>query len=180
MFEGAGRFTEYAGGYQDWERYQRPVAAAPPVTKAPTRAPGREARRTGEEHGGSSTAGPKLSYREQRELEQLPPRIEQLESEQADLHARMGQGDFYRQPSETITAAMERLEAIRVEETESKGPAIVQELLFKAARARIGIAEVPIEFRNRAAGQSTLTLRTLLQGYTTVLKLRWKAMAGKL
>jgi dolichol-phosphate mannosyltransferase len=74
----------------------------------------------------------------------------------------------------------EALEAIRIEQTESRGPAIVQELLFKAARARVGIAEVPIEFRNRAAGQSTLTFRKLLQGYMTVLKLRWLAMSGKL
>ena len=74
----------------------------------------------------------------------------------------------------------ETLEAIEVERAFSGGPAIVQELLFKTARARIGIAEVPIEFANRAAGNSTLTLRILLQGYTAVLKLRWMAMTGRL
>jgi dolichol-phosphate mannosyltransferase len=72
----------------------------------------------------------------------------------------------------------ETLRAIRVESTFSQGPAIVQELLFKTARARIGIAEVPIEFQNRLHGQSTLTLRVLLQGYTAVLKLRWLAFTG--
>jgi dolichol-phosphate mannosyltransferase len=74
----------------------------------------------------------------------------------------------------------ETLEAIEVERAFSGGPAIVQELLFKTARARIGIAEVPIEFANRATGHSTLTLRILLQGYTAVLKLRWMAMTGRL
>jgi dolichol-phosphate mannosyltransferase len=74
----------------------------------------------------------------------------------------------------------ETLETIRVGEAFSPGPAIVQELLFKTARARIGIAEVPIEFANRLHGQSTLTVRTLLSGYTAVLKLRWMSMCGRL
>jgi dolichol-phosphate mannosyltransferase len=72
------------------------------------------------------------------------------------------------------------LRAIQVERTFSPGPAIVQELLFKTARAKIPIAEVPIEFVDRVRGQSTLTLRILMQGYTTVLKLRWWALLGRL
>lgn len=74
----------------------------------------------------------------------------------------------------------EALERIRVEETFSSGPGIVQELLFKTARAGIGIAEMPIEFVNRAHGTSTLTFGKLITGYTTVLKLRWMAIRGKL
>lgn len=72
------------------------------------------------------------------------------------------------------------LERIRVQETFSKGPAIVQELLFKTARAGIGIAEEGIEFIERQRGESTLTFRILIKGYTTVLKLRWMAILGKL
>ncbi len=74
----------------------------------------------------------------------------------------------------------ETLEAIRVAETFSPGPAIVQELLFKTARAGIGVAEVPIEFQNRLHGESTLTFRLLLQGYFTVLKLRWMSWTGRI
>lgn len=72
------------------------------------------------------------------------------------------------------------LRAIDVGSTFSAGPAIVQELLFKTARAGIGIGEVPIAFVNRFEGESTLTLRILLTGYATVLKLRWMAITGKL
>jgi dolichol-phosphate mannosyltransferase len=72
------------------------------------------------------------------------------------------------------------LEAIDVARTFSKGPAIVQELLFKTARAKIAIAEVPIEFVERRRGESTLTLGILIKGYTTVLHLRWLALRGKL
>ena len=72
------------------------------------------------------------------------------------------------------------LRAIRVQDTFSPGPAIVQELLFKTARARIPMAEVPIEFVDRVRGESTLTLRILMQGYVAVLRLRWMALRGKL
>ncbi len=74
----------------------------------------------------------------------------------------------------------EALERIRVEETFSAGPAIVQELLFKAARAGVGIAEVPIDFANRRHGTSTLTFGKLLTGYTTVLQLRWLSLTGRI
>jgi dolichol-phosphate mannosyltransferase len=72
------------------------------------------------------------------------------------------------------------LESIVVADTFSSGPAIVQELLFKTARAGIGIAEVPIEFQNRRHGESTLTFGKLLTGYVTVLKLRYLSVVGRL
>ncbi len=72
------------------------------------------------------------------------------------------------------------LERIDVANTQSPGPAIVQELLYKTARAKIGIAEVPIVFENRRHGESTLTFRLLLQGYTRVLELRWLSLIGRI
>jgi dolichol-phosphate mannosyltransferase len=72
------------------------------------------------------------------------------------------------------------LRTVRVEETVSRGPAIVQELLFKARRAGLAICEIPIEFVERARGESSLTMRKLVQGYVMVLRLRWWAMTGKL
>jgi ATP-binding cassette subfamily F protein uup len=42
----------------------------------------------------------------------LPARIEALEAEQIELHAKMADGDFYRQSSEQIAAAVERLDAL--------------------------------------------------------------------
>ena len=41
-------------------------------------------------------------------------------------------------------------------------------------------AALPIEFVNRAHGESTLTFGKLITGYTTVLKLRWLAIRGQL
>lgn len=72
------------------------------------------------------------------------------------------------------------LRAAGIEGVFSTGPAIVQELLFKAARARVPMGEIGIEFVDRERGQSTLNMRILLRGYTTVLKLRWMAITGRL
>ena len=110
VFEGDGNFREYAGGYDDWERYQRQIPEAPatPVKRAvPASQTAPDARREDRPR--------KLSYKEQRELETLPAKIEALEAEQTDLHARMAEGDFYRQPGEAISATIERLESIKSE-----------------------------------------------------------------
>ena len=111
VYEGDGKFNEYAGGYEDWESYQRQIPDAPvvetkrgPIT-AQTAVP--EIRRSDKPR--------KLTYKEQRELEGLPAKIEALESEQADLHTKMGEAEFYRQGSDRITAVMERIEAIKLE-----------------------------------------------------------------
>jgi ATP-binding cassette subfamily F protein uup len=110
VFEGDGKFSEYAGGYDDWERYQRRIPEAPgqPQKRAivqSTLAAAAEAKRDNKPR--------KLTYKEQRELEALPGKIEGLEQEQAELHTRMGNSDIYRQAGGKIPAMMERLETIK-------------------------------------------------------------------
>ncbi|MBM2806510.1 MAG: transporter [Deltaproteobacteria bacterium] len=111
VFEGDGTFNEYAGGYEDWERYQRQIPDAITETNKYVTAPSVttpvEAKRSDKPR--------KLSYKEQRELLALPGKIAALETEQAELHGRMGDADFYRQPSDKITATMERIAAVKIE-----------------------------------------------------------------
>ena len=111
VFEGDGRFSEYAGGYDDWDRYQRQIAESPAQPRS--RSSGRSMPAAAAVKGDGQPR--KLAYKEQRELEALPGRIEALETEQAALHGLMGNGDFYRQGSDKVAAMMERLEAIRHE-----------------------------------------------------------------
>ena len=115
VFEGDGKFNEYAGGYDDWERYQRriPEAIAPPKGRDNRAGEAETGRR--EKPSVANGEPRKLSFKEQREIEALPSRIETLENEQAALHARMGDASFYRQPGEHIMAALERLESIQRE-----------------------------------------------------------------
>jgi ATP-binding cassette subfamily F protein uup len=111
VFEGKGKFGEYAGGYEDWVRYQQLNAASRIEPKLPS--PASEVVSRAQEKRGNRTR--KLSYKEERELEALPEKIETLESEQSELHIRMGEADFYRQSPDKITTALERLEAVKIE-----------------------------------------------------------------
>ena len=100
VMEGDGRVGEYVGGYSDWVRQGGPRPATPtpraaekpaPATPSPAPAPAGVARR-------------KLSYKESRELEQLPARIEALEARLSELAARSGEPSFYQRDAAEITA----------------------------------------------------------------------------
>ena len=91
--EGNGKWQEYVGGYSDWLAQRRPVAAAPAKQKAESR--NDNARRA---------APTKMSYKETRELAQLPGEIEALEQQQHALTAKMSSGDYHKQGSEQMKA----------------------------------------------------------------------------
>ncbi len=100
--EGGGRWKEYVGGYSDWlAQRPQPVAAVPAKADAAEK-PSRAVK----------PAGSRLSYKEQRELAQLPDELEALEREQSDLTARMAGADYHRQGAAQIKADRERLEYI--------------------------------------------------------------------
>ena len=64
------------------------------------------------------------------------------------------------------------LESINLEKLESKGPAIVQEILFKTHLKGFKIKEIPITFTDRIKGESKLGIPKLIAGYFMVLKLK--------
>ena len=72
------------------------------------------------------------------------------------------------------------LEKINLKTLESKGPAIIQEVLFKSHLKGFKIKEIPISFVNRTKGNSKLGLKQLLAGYFMILKLKFLHMSGKL
>lgn len=72
------------------------------------------------------------------------------------------------------------LESINVNKLESKGPDIVQEVLYKASLRGFKICEVPIVFEERSVGSSKLGMKHLYKGYTAVLKLKWQHLTGKI
>jgi len=63
----------------------------------------------------ASSGRRKLTYKEQRELEALPARIESLESEQTTLSARIGGPDFYKESADAIRAALGRADDLERE-----------------------------------------------------------------
>jgi ATP-binding cassette subfamily F protein uup len=106
-FEGNGRLAEYAGGYDDWVRHRpSPVvaeSAKPAKPKEDTRAPRTRPAKTG------------LPFKEQKELEALPGRIEALEREQSELTALLGDGDLYRTDPERMQMSQARFATVERE-----------------------------------------------------------------
>lgn len=74
----------------------------------------------------------------------------------------------------------EVLEKINLQKLESKGPAIVQEVLFKAHLKGFRIKEIPITFVDRTKGKSKLGLPQLAQGYFMVLRLKILSMLDRI
>ncbi|TDG09185.1 ATP-binding cassette domain-containing protein [Paraburkholderia guartelaensis] len=126
--EGEGRWREYVGGFTDWQTQstraqeiaeaRAPKEAAVAVAAPKDSAAGRNAQRS-----------VKLSFKEQRELEELPKRIEALETEQKTIGAKIEDGSIFAKDAAEGTRLTERYAAIdeellvaleRWEELESK------------------------------------------------------------
>jgi dolichol-phosphate mannosyltransferase len=74
----------------------------------------------------------------------------------------------------------EVLEAVDLDTFLSKGPSIVQELLFKAYLRGFSICEIPIVFTEREAGESKLNVKRLSQGFLMILRLKALHLLGRL
>ncbi|MGX5730911.1 ATP-binding cassette domain-containing protein [Pseudoxanthomonas beigongshangi] len=111
VLEGDGRLGDYVGGYSDWLR-QRPSTA----TVAASR-PAPPASSTAAEAGppAAAPARRKLSYKDARELEQLPARIEALEADIAGRTEAMNEPAYYQQDPASLQRANEQLAALQQE-----------------------------------------------------------------
>jgi ATP-binding cassette subfamily F protein uup len=90
--EGQGVWRDYVGGYSDWERVRSEAPAAAPASKAsPAKSP-----EPAPEAQAAAGKKVKLSYKEQRELEELPKLIASLEDEQSAITAQLNGPDFYK------------------------------------------------------------------------------------
>jgi ABC transport system ATP-binding/permease protein len=104
VFEGGGRVQEYVGGYSDWYRLRQASTAAKQL-------PRKEARPA----AAAKPRPAKLSYKDERELEQLPERIESLEAEQAELSRRVSDPAFYKTDPAEQSRVLARLAALAPE-----------------------------------------------------------------
>ena len=114
FFEEQGRIGIYAGGYTDALQQQQ---QAKPVSTQVTSSKSNESAKSDINKTNSSNQTPeqaakkkvKLSYNEQRELAQLPNKIEELETAIADLQAQIGHSDFFNQPHEVTSPILQSL-----------------------------------------------------------------------
>ena len=89
-FEGDGKLMEYVGGYEDWVRVKKFEASqllsqreAPAKQPPPAAVP-------------KAKSASKLSFKETRELEEIPHRIAVLEREQEEISVALSSANLYR------------------------------------------------------------------------------------
>jgi ATP-binding cassette subfamily F protein uup len=109
--EGGGHWREYEGGYEDWQRQRARSAAAAPVAK-PAPKPVAAAAAVAPAAGRPAA---KLGFKEQRELDALPARIDALEAEQRALTARLASAELYTREPQTVAALQARYAQIEAE-----------------------------------------------------------------
>ena len=101
VFEADGVIRQYAGGYSDWQRVHRQaLAIGEALPEAPQKAADKRQKKT---------VSRKLSYKDQRELDGLPEKIEQLEAAVDALNREIAEPDFYKQDHETTRAKLDEL-----------------------------------------------------------------------
>ncbi|APG28380.1 ABC transporter ATP-binding protein [Syntrophotalea acetylenivorans] len=110
VFEGEGKVGEYVGGYDDWLR-QRPTPKVEPAkdkVKTPRSKPVRERPR-------------KLSFKERKELDELPQLIDDLEEEIEALQQQLADPELYRSRGEAVAGLQQRLAEAEQELEEAFG-----------------------------------------------------------
>ncbi|MDA8416305.1 MAG: ATP-binding cassette domain-containing protein [Betaproteobacteria bacterium] len=106
VLDGHGSVTENVGGYSDWLQYlsQRIPASALPE-KTPSTPPSPR----------SKSSSERMSFKEQRELEQLPDTIAQWEAEQANISLQLADPELYRRDPPRVKSLTERQTALTEE-----------------------------------------------------------------
>jgi len=103
VFEDDGRIQEYVGGYSDWLRQGHALAE----TDSPYDAKARKQRHAAERR--KQRKPTKLSYKDQRELDQLPAEIGSAEASIAALQQTIADPEFYTQDHQVVQTALQEL-----------------------------------------------------------------------
>jgi ATP-binding cassette subfamily F protein uup len=109
VFEGAGRWKEYVGGYTDWVRQKKAAVGAAPSVAPPKPA------RTKAAPASAPSRPRRMGFKEKRDLAELPATIERLEAEKHELFAAMATPALDRSRAQELARIRERLAAVEAE-----------------------------------------------------------------
>ncbi|WOF42805.1 ATP-binding cassette domain-containing protein [Sphingopyxis indica] len=102
--DGSGKVDVVAGGYADWEaKRSKPAAAKAKADGATATPPPPQQQRK------------KLSYKDQRDYDLLPGRIEAIDAEMAGIETELSDGSLFTRDHTRFTALTEKLETLRQE-----------------------------------------------------------------
>ena len=113
VFEADCQLNDYVGGYQDWLRQRVPARLAAAIKTAQPKQANEINKSTTVQQ--AQNIPKKLSYKEQRELEALPGKIESLEAEQEALQTKIGDAKFYKQDKDKVTEILQRVDTVQKE-----------------------------------------------------------------
>ncbi|WP_269618376.1 ATP-binding cassette domain-containing protein [Zhongshania sp. BJYM1] len=113
LFEGNGQISEHVGGYTEVSNYKARAAAQQKAVVNTKETPSAAI-------APAVTASPaaktrKLSYKDQRELDSLPAKIEALEAKIAKLGETTGDPAFYQQDGEKVSQTLDQLSSVQLE-----------------------------------------------------------------
>ncbi len=114
VFEGNGKVGEYVGGYSDWVRGGGRLID--PNELAAEKARKKDSKQSVQSEPKPTTpAKKKLSYKEQRELEQQLKQIEKCETRLAELEKLISEPDFYQGEQKDIDKTLKEVADVQAE-----------------------------------------------------------------
>ncbi|QIG53272.1 ATP-binding cassette domain-containing protein [Altererythrobacter sp. BO-6] len=112
--DGSGKVDVVAGGYEDWEKKRR-EPSSPTRGEGPSRSNGGGAQATKAEASPPPPKSTKLSYKDQRDYELLPARIEELEAAIARGENILSDPDLYTKDPQKFATISKGIENARAE-----------------------------------------------------------------
>jgi ATP-binding cassette subfamily F protein uup len=109
ILEGEGKVQEFVGGWTDWRTWQ---SQRNKESKTVKKIPGNE---LGKETSETRRRPARLSYKEQREFDALPQKLEALEARKATLESEIMRPEFYAQADQSIRDALKTLQQLEAE-----------------------------------------------------------------
>jgi ABC transport system ATP-binding/permease protein len=103
IFEGNGKIEEYIGGYQDWLQQRKITPVSQPITD--------NSKTSVKKADTDKPTTKKLSFKEQKELSDLPKQIEAWEAELAQLQEQIASPSFYQGEQESVNKTLAQLKA---------------------------------------------------------------------
>ena len=108
VYQGNGRFVDVVGGYSDFLRELVESDHLKPIFENPAQAKDQNKSKTVQKSAANKASGTsakpttKRSYKEQKELDELPDKISALEAKLATVHEEIGKPGFYDNQDEAI------------------------------------------------------------------------------
>jgi ABC transport system ATP-binding/permease protein len=111
--DGSGKVDVVAGGYADWEARRQPGKSGAPKAVAQAKAAATAAQQA--TMGGG--AKKKLSYKDQRDFDQLPGRIDELDAAIAKAEAALADPDLYNRDRARFDKLMVEADRLRADKS---------------------------------------------------------------